>query len=103
MLAEHISREQRIADMEIHGWRPIRDTNHAKARYRGIYSESLRLGFALRLAVRPAVVTIVPQDLEGDDYPFINSRGLERRVEFCEWGDIPDAALDAIDARLAET
>lgn len=96
MLAEHATREMRIADLEIHGWRPIKDTPFSNAKYQGVYNESLCLGFALRMALYPTVVRIRSGDWR--DTPF-----NDPKVQFCDWADITDTALDRIDKRLAET
>lgn len=82
-----LSREQRIAHLELHGWCPVREGKRDPRCYRGIFCASLEVGFAVSLSYAGARVIILHQ---GDNF-----------VE-THWNDVIDSDLDAIDARLAE-
>jgi hypothetical protein len=91
MLAEYVSREQRIADLEIHGWSPVRDGPQDARRYHGIWNDALQVGFGLSRSMAGArVIRLDPEWGRGGHIP-------------CTWDELTDRLLDAIDARLAET
>lgn len=80
-------RETRIADLAIHGWEPVREVPSAETGY-GIFNRALNVGF------RVVGLGTSNQKVRTVD---IN------RLRPCEWDDVTDQVLDAIDERLAQT
>lgn len=91
MLDSHVSREQRIADMTVHGWIPVRDSERSLRRFTGIYHEALGVGFAHSPSC--AGQQIVRLEFGSNPIPMWHE---------CSWDDVTDVILDAIDARLTQ-
>ncbi len=88
MLTEHLTREQRIADLEIHGWEPVRDAPNDARVFRGIWNATLQLGFAWS------------RSLAGNRV--IQLEGYWNPPTPCPWSYIGDEILGRITERLAE-
>lgn len=88
MLATHTSREQRIADLEIHGWVPVVNKGTGRA---GIYNTDMGVGFSTSDLNEPWKVKYLTRDQWYQSY------------EPCSWDEVTDWHLDAIDARLGAT
>ena len=86
-----MTRDQKIAHLEIHGWQPIQDGSADPRRYHGIWSDSEGIGFAYsRSAAGGRAIQLDP--------PFNNWE-----PDACSWNAILDFELDAILARMSET
>lgn len=94
MLETYASREQRIADLEIHGWTAVKDSKDDPRSFSGIWNEQLQLGFALSRSI--AGRRVIRLDAS-------NFAGWGFAPLLCDWGAVTDDVLNAIDARLAET
>lgn len=84
-------RETRIAHLEIHGWAPV--VNTATGRY-GIYSEMLGIGFSVRMDTPCPMGDTAVKRWRRDH--------MEQSYALCNWDDVSDWHLDAIDKRLGE-
>jgi hypothetical protein len=85
-----VDRETRIADLEIHGWRPVKNTSTGRC---GIYHEGVGVGFSVRngsVLTSDSGVKRIDRDHAANSY-----------VD-CPWDEVTDWHLDRIDARLAE-
>lgn len=82
---EQWRREQRIAHLEIHGWRPMREVPSAESGY-GIHNFDLNVGFRVTGLGSPN------QKVRKTD---------ANRLFPCEWDEVSDKVLFAIDERLA--
>lgn len=88
-----LGREQRIADLTIHGWEPFINRTTGRA---GIWHEQLGVGFSVRDdSMREPVGDSSVKRLTRAD--------RELSYEPCEWDRVTDWHLDAIDKRLAQT
>lgn len=87
-----VSREVGIAHLELHGWVPV--VNKATGRF-GIYHEGIGLGFSVRNDAH--------RDPAGDSSVKRWDRShMKDSYEVCEWDDVTDWHLKAINDRLGE-
>lgn len=90
MLETHETREQKIADLEIHGWEPVKNLATERC---GIYSEALGLGFSVR--------DDSLHDPAGDSHvKVLNPNARAENYVLCEWVEVTDWHFETIEKRL---
>jgi hypothetical protein len=87
MLSSYGSREQRIADLEVHGWEPVK-AGEVIVPGAGIWNEQLQVGFRVvdHLSAQPTVRKVHRPDMVP-----------------CLWREVTDEVLERIDIGLRWT
>lgn len=82
-----MNREQRIADLAVHGWEPVKSLNFLVPG-NGIWNDQLNVGFRV---------------VRKDWGTFAEVRKVHRPdMVSCEWDEVGDDVLDVIERRLSE-